>query len=685
MWISLATFVKYQQTLDFQIINLLKSKNSSERYTQFFRKKPLKEYEMIMIGFSKSTLEKLQNSIFIIISNVHSYRLTGNTYVIKWNRGCFLCLPTQPMSYFLACLLTWASISVALAEDYSCEETDETHIWISPLNPKADEQIKIMAVSTDGPVSGLFLIDSQDQRIPLQSRRRGGPPWSLVTTLEKLNKGYYRVVADRDGKLAACHHLNIGVTIGGSDAQERPKAWGLATEAFYSAWIEALFGAPPEESLNFTSLEPVMRNTERNFLHNHLGLNEDKNLPLTPDCADLPYTLRAYFAWKVGLPFAFRACGRGSTKAPPHCGVATIVTEFTQGISSQANFRKFSRQLVNTVHSGSARTGLEEESTDLYPIPFSRETLWPGTVYADPYGHILVLVEWVPQTADHPGMLLAVDAQPDNSVARKRVWEGTMLFANTENAGPGFKAFRPIIRMVSGKWRILTNDELIDQPDFAAFSLEQDQLSPDNFYAKLAKLINPQGLDPRQAYEATLNALVEQIETRVTSVENGEAYFHKNPRSVIAMPSGAAIFETVGPWEGYSTPSRDMRLIIAINVLNSLPDKMVRYPELFVMNGKHPEEAKAEIEQHHAKRIHERSIRYTRTDGSPWELSVAEVLARKPAYEMAYNPNDCAEIRWGAKPDTEEYSTCRRHAPAEQRAKMEQYRVWFREARRPTR
>jgi hypothetical protein len=62
---------------------------------------------------------------------------------------------------------------------------------------------------------------------------------------------------------------------------------------------------------------------------------------------------------------------------------------------------------------------------------------------------------------------------------------------------------------------------------------------------------------------------------------------------------------------------------------------------------------------------------------------VAEVLARKPAYEMAYNPNDCAEMRWGAKPGTKEYSSCRRHAPAEQRAKMKQYRIWFREARRP--
>jgi hypothetical protein len=127
-----------------------------------------------------------------------------------------------------------------------------------------------------------------------------------------------------------------------------------------------------------------------------------------------------------------------------------------------------------------------------------------------------------------------------------------------------------------------------------------------------------------------------------------------------------------------------MRLIIAINVLNSFPEKILRHPELFVIDGMTSQEAKAEIEQYHERRIHERSIHYTRTDGSPWELSVAEVLARKPAYEMTYNPNDCAEMRWGAKPGTEEYSTCRRHAPQEQHAKMEQYRIWFREARRPT-
>jgi hypothetical protein len=52
---------------------------------------------------------------------------------------------------------------------------------------------------------------------------------------------------------------------------------------------------------------------------------------------------------------------------------------------------------------------------------------------------------------------------------------------------------------------------------------------------------------------------------------------------------------------------------------------------------------------------------------------------------MAYNPNDCAEVRWGADTKTPDYATCNRHAPVEQRSLMQEYRAWFHEARRPPR
>jgi hypothetical protein len=50
--------------------------------------------------------------------------------------------------------------------------------------------------------------------------------------------------------------------------------------------------------LSFPSLAPVLRDPHRNFLFGHLGLREDdpRNKaipPAEPDCADLPYYLRA--------------------------------------------------------------------------------------------------------------------------------------------------------------------------------------------------------------------------------------------------------------------------------------------------------------------------------------------------------------------------------------------------------
>ena len=52
---------------------------------------------------------------------------------------------------------------------------------------------------------------------------------------------------------------------------------------------------------------------------------------------------------------------------------------------------------------------------------------------------------------------------------------------------------------------------------------------------------------------------------------------------------------------------------------------------------------------------------------------------------MAYNVNDCVELRWGAREGSEEAATCKRRAPQAQRAKMTGYRAWFHERRRPPR
>ena len=78
-----------------------------------------------------------------------------------------------------------------------------------------------------------------------------------------------------------------------------------------------------------------------------------------------------------------------------------------------------------------------------------------------------------------------------------------------------------------------------------------------------------------------------------------------------------------------------------------------------------------------------RKFSYTRSDGSLWTLSLKDVVDRAADLEMAYNLNDCVEVRWGAPANSDETSTCKRHAPTAQRAKMTEYRTWFHERHWP--
>ena len=104
-----------------------------------------------------------------------------------------------------------------------------------------------------------------------------------------------------------------------------------------------------------------------------------------------------------------------------------------------------------------------------------------------------------------------------------------------------------------------------------------------------------------------------------------------------------------------------------------------------MLGGRKPEEVRAEVQALHKQRIGERAIEYRRSDGSPFKITVADLLARKTELEMAYNPNDCVEVRWGAKDGSPERATCQRHAPDDQITRMNEHRGWFRDAKRPPR
>ncbi len=383
----------------------------------------------------------------------------------------------------------------------ACEDAAEIAVLSSPVAPWKGAPLRVV-FAAEKPLAGELTLIAPNGSVAAKSRERhGGPPYFWFAEVAAPAAGTWRAKLEPDRVPGGCSAVAHEIAVRAVEPA-RPSAtaaslwpvrntWNRATENLYSAWIEKLFDAPLDAEPSWRALHEVLRDRTRNFLFNHLGLREDEmGLIIRPDCADLPYFLRAYFAFKMGLPFGYSKCSRGDGGRPPKCfawwniqnleppnppasaaaqppdhrtlqppgplatsahprtGRTPVSSEAPKRLGLAASFGEYLRgPVANGVHSGSARTRATDDNTDYYLVPLSEETLRPGAVYADPYGHVLGLARRISQSDGEAGVILAVDAQPDGTVARKRFWRGNFLFAQNPALGsPGFKRFRPIVR-----------------------------------------------------------------------------------------------------------------------------------------------------------------------------------------------------------------------------------------------
>jgi len=119
--------------------------------------------------------------------------------------------------------------------------------------------------------------------------------------------------------------------------------------------------------------------------------------------------------------------------------------------------------------------------------------------------------------------------------------------------------------------------------------------------------------------------------------------------------------------------------------VRAFPARVARGPQRYALGGQSLDAVRSRLESILREQSAARRFVYQRSNGSDWTVTLADVLARGPGLEVAYNPNDCVELRWGAPPGSDEAATCTRHAPREQAERMERYREWFHERRRPPR
>jgi hypothetical protein len=601
----------------------------------------------------------------------------------------------------------------AESQSTTCEDAVGIAVLSSPLAPWKGAPLRVI-LTTEKPLDGEFSLIAPDGSVAVKSHDRlDGPPFVWFAEVASPAAGTWHATLTRDYAPAACGKITRDIAV--RDVKPAPpgaapgslwplrNSWNRATENLFSAWIEKLFDAPLNTEPSWPALYNVLRDRSRNVLFNSLGLGEDEvPMALKPDCTDMVYYLRAYFAFKMGLPFGYSKCSRGDGGTPPKCFQWFSIQNPDAARPSSpkrkiapngsaakppglaASFAHYLPIVGDAVQSGAVRTLASDDNTDFYTVPLTQGALRPGSIYADPYGHVLMVVRRVPQAGGAAGVFLAVDAEPDGSVTRKRFWRGNFLFVHDASLGsPGFKHFRPIVRSENGGLRRLSNAEIAKNPQYGDFSLEQSKLGVEEFYDRMDEVMSPTPLDPLRAMKEAITALEEQIKTRVTAVENGRK-FQNSGKGEASMPDGPAIFETTGPWEDFSTPTRDFRLLIAIDVVRGYPDRVARRTERYAMpKGKSVADVKAELQGVLASELAARKFSYTRSDDSQWTLSLKDVIDRVAALEMSYNPNDCVELRWAAPDKSDEASTCKLHAPPGQRAKMTKYRTWFRERHWP--
>ncbi len=575
-----------------------------------------------------------------------------------------------------------------------------TQLLVIPETPRADQPVRVLAVTRDIEEEMTLTLKTPEGELVPPSRDEvwGHLPKAYSLYYPTLEVGTYHAELRKDDGEVVCLAVDVAAADTGTHATEEQvgvwpvkHSWDAAWEDVYSIFIAKLFYVEPGSRKGWKPLHQAPRDPFRNILYGVLGWDEDNPksehpVKLEPDCGDAPYHMRAYFAWKMGLPFMFHWCSRGTSVKGPNCNTtfSNRIKRFDDIADPVDRFNAFAATQIGwKVHSGNARTLPNSDATDFYPVPLTAESVRPGAVFVDAGGHVILVSQVEPQTGSAMGALYGVDSHPDRTVTHKRFGPGTFVF-NHRVPTDGFKAFRPVVEE-ERKLRFLSNSEINAEGDLTPATPVQAKLaSTETFYHTMNRVLNPTPVSPQKVLMSKIEVLHTAIKERAEAVQVGVEYMTQIGWRKMSMPDGPAIFQTTGPWEIYSTPARDMRCFLAIDDVMKFVNHVFKNLPLYAVDDTEDlHKLRKELTALRDEALQERTVQYVRSDGSKWTLTLEEVVSRQKDLEMAYNPNDCPETRWAAPKDSDEARTCRRKAPPDQRFKMRLARPWFEARRRP--
>ena len=445
--------------------------------------------------------------------------------------------------------------------------------------------------------------------------------------------------------------------------------WSEADEKGYEDFIAGLGAA------DCWSMDECLKSSANPYRHT------DPKVKFLMDCADVPYFLRAYYAWKNGLPFGWESAMQ-STDGPRgdirYSSGGNKVVGRSQIPATASGISAIPRlfEIVNTVSTAMYRRNSMTDGgryfSDTYSPALTREAIRPGTIVYDVNGHVATV--W---RVERNGRVLIFSSHPDHTLDRSFVW---YEFLRTgPELGSIYQNWRPIKlvgykRLSSG---VLVGGHLVGTPnaDIPNYSLEQYTGNPPvnptlwslakfvkdgeqmDFvtYVRAKLSVGDLTYQPVAELRSVMRSLCSDIRTRNQAVEISRNIGHTHLITPpLRLPRN--IYGTDGVWELYSTPSRDARLKTDFK---SLYDEVQNFVVLKAANSPKLDYKGQNIMADLLDAYNEESANcvtnYTTTDGRKIPLTIDDV--RKRLFKLSFDPYQCVERRWGAT-DPSELASC---------------------------
>ena len=399
-------------------------------------------------------------------------------------------------------------------------------------------------------------------------------------------------------------------------------------------------------------------------------------LDIDVDCAKWPYLLRAYYAWKNGLPFSYvnGVSGEGGdlrfSKTANHPTSRHDIVDRGGGIDAPNTIR----EMLGTVFSGTYRTDASETRgvlSDFYSPAPRQGTIRPGTLIYDVNGHVAIAYK-----VDEDGRIFYMDAHPDFTVTRSVY--GAQFGLSSARLGGGLKNWRPfrlvgahgdgVGHLLGGHMAFAQNDQI---PDFSLVQYAGTESNPSmdvkkaHFvyngaelgfyeYVRVAVSGGKMSFNPIYELKATMKTLCNDLRDRAQYVDLDikDGISVKNhpgrlPDNIYGSDDGQ--------WEEYSTPSRDARIKTAFaqfyKDLGEMIDLWIHRDRRIVYDGLFLQK---DLREAYAAQSEQCTITYLSTDKKPVHMSFDDMMRR--LFKMSFDPFHCVELRWGAEGD--ERSSC---------------------------